>query len=64
MQYLRLRRMRLTAGVSVRAVHAPLLVIRSPVARRVQRLCRGRFRLDEQHLRGRWQQLRQHPGPH
>ena len=61
MQYLRLRRMRLTAGIRVRAVHAPLLVVRPPVAGHVQRLRRGRLRIGQHHLQGLL--LRQHPRP-
>lgn len=44
MLYLRMRRMRLTAGIRIGAVYASLLVVRFPIANGVHRLCRRHLR--------------------
>ena len=44
MLYLRMRRMRLTAGIRIGAVYTSLLVVRFPIASSVHRLCRRHFR--------------------
>lgn len=62
MLYLRMRRMRLTAGIRIGAVYASLLVV-FPIARGIHRLCRWRLHLRAEDLLVRgW--FHRHAGSH